>query len=148
MTNRDIIAEIRLAPGEIGYYDEYSRIYLTNQNPVAKVYAGTNTTQIVRSVASGRLLLISGTFDLEAVEEKQAEPKEKIRVADVKASVKEEKKAPEKTEKIEKVEEPEVEKVVEPEKHVRKTRRTKKTETVVEAEKETVETKETEEVSE
>ena len=59
---REIIAEIRLAPGEVGYYDDYSRIYLNTSRPTAKIYAGTNTTQIRRSIRSGRLRLVSGSL--------------------------------------------------------------------------------------
>jgi len=64
MNKREIIAEIKLAPGEVGYYDEYSRIYLTLSKPTAYVYAGTNCTQIKRSIKYGRLRLISGSFDI------------------------------------------------------------------------------------
>ena len=58
----NVIAEIRLAPGEVGYYDDYSRIYLNASRPTAKIYADMNTTQIRRSIRSGRLLLISGSL--------------------------------------------------------------------------------------
>lgn len=66
-----VIAEIRLAPGEVGYYDDYSRIYLNSARPTAKIYAGMNTTQIRRSIRSGRLRIISGS--LEVPQLKQAE---------------------------------------------------------------------------
>lgn len=59
---REIIAEIRLAPGEVGYYDDYSRIYLSTAKPSAYVYSGMNTTQIRRSIRSGRLRLVSGSL--------------------------------------------------------------------------------------
>lgn len=73
-----IIAEVKLSPGEVGYYDDYSRIHLTQKNPVATIKAGTNCTQLKRSVKSGRLLLIRGSFDApinenKVVEEKAAE---------------------------------------------------------------------------
>ena len=61
-----VIAEIRLAPGEVGYYDDYSRIYLNASRPTAKIYAGMNTTQIRRSIRSGRLILISGSLSAPA----------------------------------------------------------------------------------
>ena len=60
--NKDIIATIRLAQGEGGYYDELSRIHLTAGNPQRDVYAGTNCTQIRRSVKSGRLRLLFGSL--------------------------------------------------------------------------------------
>lgn len=62
MTNKDIIAEIRLSNGEVGWYDEYTRIYLTIMNPTAYVYAGMNLTQIKRSLASGRIRLVKGSL--------------------------------------------------------------------------------------
>ena len=75
----NVIAEICLAPGEVGYYDDYSRIYLSTSRPTAKIYAGTNTTQIRRSIRSGRLRLISGSLnppqDPVKEEPKKAAPK-------------------------------------------------------------------------
>lgn len=73
--DREIIAEIRLAPGEVGYYDDYSRIYLSTAKPVAKIYAGMNTTQIRRSIRSGRLRLISGSLFGPAPKVEAEEPK-------------------------------------------------------------------------
>lgn len=75
MQKRIPIATIKLAPGEAGYYDEYSRIYLSSTRPDAVIYSGTNCTQIKRSIKSGRLRLISGGFDkpvTEPVIEQQA----------------------------------------------------------------------------
>ena len=63
MQKRIPIATIKLAPGEAGYYDEYSRIYLSSTRPDAVIYSGTNCTQIKRSSKSGRLRLVSGGFD-------------------------------------------------------------------------------------
>lgn len=62
MTNKDIIAEIKLSNGEVGWYDEHTRIYLTIMNPTAYVYAGMNLTQIKRSLASGRIRLVKGSL--------------------------------------------------------------------------------------
>ena len=63
---RQAIAVIALAPGEIGYYDDYSRIYLSNESPKAVIYAGTNLFQIKKSIASGRLRLVQGSLSGEA----------------------------------------------------------------------------------
>ena len=63
---RQAIAVIALAPGEIGYYDDYSRIYLSNESPKAVIYAGTNLYQIRKSIASGRLRLVQGSLSGEA----------------------------------------------------------------------------------
>lgn len=67
--NRVPIATIKLAPGEAGYYDEYSRIYLSSSRPDAVIYSGTNCTQIKRSIKSGRLRLVSGGFDKPVTQE-------------------------------------------------------------------------------
>ena len=58
----EVIATVRLAPGQVGYYDELSRIHLTIGMPEKAIYAGTNVTQLRRSVKSGRLILVNGTF--------------------------------------------------------------------------------------
>ena len=72
-----VIAEIRLAPGEVGYYDDYSRIYLNASRPTAKIYAGMNTVQIRKSIRSGRLRLVSGSLNVAPkTEEKPAVKKE------------------------------------------------------------------------
>jgi hypothetical protein len=67
--SKKIIAEIRLANGEVGYYDDYSRIHLTISKPSAVVYAGTNCSQIKKSIKSGRLRLVSGSFEAPVQEE-------------------------------------------------------------------------------
>lgn len=67
--SKKIIAEIRLANGEVGYYDDYSRIHLTISKPSAVVYAGTNCSQIKKSIKSGRLRLVSGSFEVPVKEE-------------------------------------------------------------------------------
>jgi predicted ribosome quality control (RQC) complex YloA/Tae2 family protein len=60
-----VLGLIRLAPGEVGFYDDLTRIHLTIANPERHVLAGMNTTNIKRAVRSGRLLLVSGSLDLE-----------------------------------------------------------------------------------
>lgn len=71
MSKKTVIAEVRLAPGEVGYYDDYSHIYLNINRPSALIYSGTNCTQLKRSVKSGRLRLISGGFDVIPEEKKE-----------------------------------------------------------------------------
>ena len=66
---RQAIAVIALAPGEIGYYDDYSRIYLSNESPKAVIYAGTNLFQIRKSIASGRLRVVQGSLSGEVITE-------------------------------------------------------------------------------
>lgn len=60
--SKEIIAVVRLNIGESGYYDELSRIHLTQSNPLREILAGTNCTQLRRSVKSGRLRLLSGSL--------------------------------------------------------------------------------------
>ena len=109
----NVIAEIRLAPGEVGYYDDYSRIYLSTTRPTAKIYAGTNTTQIRRSIRSGRLRLISGSLNPPQAPVKE-EPKTAVPKPVEKPVIKEETKAEEEPVKvIETVEEVPVEAPVE-----------------------------------
>ena len=67
---RKAIAVIALSPGEIGYYDDYSRIYLSNSSPRATIYSGTNLYQIRKSIKSGRLRLVEG----EAINNKGIKP--------------------------------------------------------------------------
>lgn len=59
------IAKVRLAAGQVGYYDDYSKIYLSTSNPEAVIYAGTNMYQIKKSIKSGRLKLVSGSLSNE-----------------------------------------------------------------------------------
>lgn len=56
------IAVVRLAPGQAGYYDELSGIYLTAGKKTAGVPAGTNCAQLRRSVRMGTIILQSGTL--------------------------------------------------------------------------------------
>lgn len=56
------IAELRLAPGQVGFYDELTNIHLTLTSPFASVYQGMNTSRLQQSVNSGRLILVSGSL--------------------------------------------------------------------------------------
>lgn len=56
------IAVVRLAPGQAGYYDELSGIYLTAGKTVAGIPSGTNCAQLRRSVRMGTIILQSGTL--------------------------------------------------------------------------------------
>ena len=72
---RKAIAVIALSPGEIGYYDDYSRIYLSNSSPRATIYSGTNLYQIRKSIKSGRLRLVEGSLvEGEAINNKGIKP--------------------------------------------------------------------------
>lgn len=56
------IADIRLAPGQVGFYDELTNIHLTLTKPYGSVYQGMNTSGLQRSVNSGRLILTWGSL--------------------------------------------------------------------------------------
>ena len=119
MNKRSVIAEIKLAPGEVGYYDDYSRIHLTAGNPTALIYAGVNCTQIKRSIKSGRLILLRGGFDTPQeipANPKVVAPKTEVIVKkeEVKKVVKEEKKTETEPVKVEEVVKPIETKVEEP----------------------------------
>lgn len=69
---REVIGIVRLAPGEVGYFDDLTRIHLTIANPQHPIYAGMNTTNIKRSVRVGRLVLVSGTLSVDSKAEDKA----------------------------------------------------------------------------
>lgn len=60
---KEIIATIRLAGGQVGFYDQLTGIYLTQTQPVAHLYAGMNLNQIRKSLKSKRIYLVSGSID-------------------------------------------------------------------------------------
>lgn len=62
MSNKQLIAKIKLALGQIGFYDETSGIYLTQQNPSANIYAGTNCIKLSEAVKENKLILVEGTL--------------------------------------------------------------------------------------
>ena len=63
--SENFIATIKLAEGQVGFYDPLSRIHLTIGNPIAYVHSGTNCAQLRRSVKSGRIRLLDGTLGAE-----------------------------------------------------------------------------------
>ena len=101
---RKAIAVIALSPGEIGYYDDYSRIYLSNSSPRATIYSGTNLYQIRKSIKSGRLRLVEGSLaDGEAVKNQDIKP-ENTEIKPIPSVIEEKKAAVE----IEAVNEPDI----------------------------------------
>lgn len=58
-----IIATVKLSPGEVGYFDDLTRIHLTLGQPRASVYDYMNTTKLLKSVRSKTLILESGTLN-------------------------------------------------------------------------------------
>lgn len=62
MSNKKLIAKIKLALGQIGFYDENTDIYLTQQNPTANVYAGMNCVKLATGVKENKLILVEGSL--------------------------------------------------------------------------------------
>lgn len=59
---RYVIGVIRLAPGQVGYYDELTGIHLTLRRPQAEVYNYMNTVALIRAVRAKIIVLVSGTL--------------------------------------------------------------------------------------
>lgn len=110
---RKAIAVIALSPGEIGYYDDYSRIYLSNSSPRATIYSGTNLHQIRKSIKSGRLRLIEGSLvEGEALKTQDMKP-ENTEIKPISSVVEEKKPAIE----VEVIKEPDIKVQITQEKH-------------------------------
>jgi hypothetical protein len=69
-----VIGIVRLAPGQVGYFDDITRIHLTIASPEKQVTSGMNTTNLKRAVKSKSILLISGNLDPEPVKVEQTVP--------------------------------------------------------------------------
>lgn len=63
------IAVVRLAPGKVAFYDEYTKIHLTLANPSAKIYEGMNLKRIKNSVKFGVLQVVVGSLATDIVTE-------------------------------------------------------------------------------
>lgn len=62
----NLIAIIKLAPGEVGYYDELTRIHLTLSRPTANVLDYMNTSRLRRSIMTKTLVLVAGSLNTTA----------------------------------------------------------------------------------
>lgn len=72
---KEIIATVRLAPGNVGYYDPITGIHLTITSPDREIYRDMNTTNLRRSVKMGVLQLVHGSLvEQEKPVEIKAEP--------------------------------------------------------------------------
>ena len=91
-------AIIKLADGNVGFYDNLTQIHLTILSPLGRVYEGMNTTNLQRGVACNTIEVLEGSLTSTPVEEKHvvSTPMEELTPA-------------------EKVEEEKVPEVVEPE---------------------------------
>lgn len=57
-----IFATVRLAPGEISYYDQVSGIQLNLNNPIMQISKDMNHSKIRQAIANGKLELVTGTL--------------------------------------------------------------------------------------
>lgn len=74
-----VIGIIKLAPGEVGFYDEISKIHLTMSRPKAEVYDYMNTAKLVRAVRGKVLMLVAGSLNAaRSIEEEPVVKKEKV----------------------------------------------------------------------
>ena len=72
---KEIIATVRLAPGNVGYYDPITGIHLTITSADREIYRGMNTANLRRSVKMGVLQLVHGSLvEPEKPVEIKAEP--------------------------------------------------------------------------
>lgn len=71
-----IIAKIKLAPGNAGWYDHLTNTHLTIANPYAEIKSGMKLDAIRKGIAFGTIQLIEGSVSepevVEIVEEQQA----------------------------------------------------------------------------
>lgn len=75
---KEVIAIIRLAPGEVGFYDELTGIHLTRARPERPIFSGMNTKNLRKGVRYGRLQLVSGSLAPKTkTKEPAAAPKKK-----------------------------------------------------------------------
>lgn len=62
------IAVVKLAPGKVAFYDDYTKIHLTLSNPTASIYEGMNLKRIKNSVKFGVLQVLVGSLNTEIEE--------------------------------------------------------------------------------
>lgn len=56
------VAVVKLAPGEIGYYDELSKVVLNVQCPTGIVYSDMNCSRLRQAIMNNQLELVTGTL--------------------------------------------------------------------------------------
>lgn len=59
---RTVLAKVRLATGNVGWYDPLTNIHLTIQRPEAFVYEGQNTSNLKRGVMYKTITVVSGSL--------------------------------------------------------------------------------------
>ena len=59
---KKIIAVVKLAPGNIGWYDALTGIHLTLARPTSNVYSGSNTTNLTKALRGRVIELVTGSL--------------------------------------------------------------------------------------
>jgi len=59
---KQVIAKVKLNPGNGGYFDPVTRIHLTHGSPIGNVYAGMNVTGLQAAVRSRRISVVEGSL--------------------------------------------------------------------------------------
>lgn len=59
---KKIIAVVKLAPGNIGWYDALTGIHLTLARPTSNVYSGSNTTNLTKALRERVIELVTGSL--------------------------------------------------------------------------------------
>lgn len=67
----ELLGTVKLTPGQVAFFDPKTKMHLTVASPFGRIYNGMNTVNIQRSVRSGRLMLVSGSFQHKEQEIKQ-----------------------------------------------------------------------------
>lgn len=71
----NVKAIIKLATGNVGFYDNLTRIHLTIASPIAKVLKGMNTTNLENGVRCKTIEVIEGSlYDAIDVPEEEVKP--------------------------------------------------------------------------
>lgn len=69
------IATIKLAPGNVGFFDELTRIHLTLSSPMAEVFEGMNTTNLKKGVRYKTIEVIDGSLVVTIDEDSEIDSK-------------------------------------------------------------------------
>lgn len=86
--DRKIIATIRLGAGNVGFFDELTRIHLTLINPYADVYSDMNTNRLKRALKYGTITLVNGSLTPPKAEESKLGKAFSIKVGETKQEAK------------------------------------------------------------
>ena len=62
------IAKIRLALGNVGFYDSLTGVRLTKADPEGIIYSGKNTSNIKKAIREGKVVLKEGSLSSLQVE--------------------------------------------------------------------------------